>query len=117
APELLQLTATFGVVLIVKDVVLATWGPEDLLGRRAPGLGGAVSVLGRAIPQYDLLLIVLSPIILLLLTWLLKRTRCGVLVRAASEDREMTALLGVTQSLLFSAVFFLAPTLSRLPVP
>ncbi|HKE39126.1 MAG TPA: ABC transporter permease [Casimicrobiaceae bacterium] len=114
APELLQLTATFGVVLIVKDVVLATWGPEDLLGRRAPGLGGAVSVLGRAIPQYDLLLIVLSPLILLLLTWMLKRTRWGVLVRAASEDREMTALLGVNQALLFSGVFFLGATLAGL---
>ena len=37
APELLQLLATFGVVLIVKDVVLAAWGPEDLLGPRAAG--------------------------------------------------------------------------------
>jgi branched-chain amino acid transport system permease protein len=114
APELLQLTATFGIVLIVKDVVLAAWGPEDLLGRRAPGLGGAVPVLSGAIPQYDLLLIALSPLILLLLTWMLKRTRWGVLVRAASEDREMTALLGVNQALLFSGVFFLGATLAAL---
>ena len=38
APELLQLAATFGVVLIVRDATLALWGAEDLLGPRAPGL-------------------------------------------------------------------------------
>ncbi|HYT96617.1 MAG TPA: ABC transporter permease, partial [Casimicrobiaceae bacterium] len=42
APELLQLTATFAVVLIVRDAVLAFWGPEDLLGPRAPGLSGTL---------------------------------------------------------------------------
>ncbi|PKP85306.1 MAG: ABC transporter permease, partial [Alphaproteobacteria bacterium HGW-Alphaproteobacteria-2] len=31
APELFQLVATFGVVLIVQDAALAIWGPEDLL--------------------------------------------------------------------------------------
>ena len=42
APELLQLIATFGVVLIVKDAALALWGAEDLLGPRAPGFTGAI---------------------------------------------------------------------------
>ena len=42
APELLQLIATFGVVLLVKDAALAVWGAEDLLGPRAPGLAGAI---------------------------------------------------------------------------
>jgi len=114
APELLQLTATFGVVLIVKDAVLAGWGPEDLLGPRAPGFRGSIDILGRAIPEYDLLLIALGPLVLVLLTWLLRRTRWGVLVRAASEDREMTALLGVNQTWLFSGVFFLGALLAGL---
>src|SRR5690348_15149936 len=46
APELFQLLATFGVVLIVQDATLAIWGPQDLLGPRAPGLRGAIDVLG-----------------------------------------------------------------------
>ena len=50
APELLQLTATFGVVLIVRDAVLAIRGPEDLLGPRAPRLAGTLDVLGHAVP-------------------------------------------------------------------
>jgi branched-chain amino acid transport system permease protein len=114
APEMLQLIATFGIVLIVKDVTLSIWGAEDLLGPRAPGLGGAVEILGRAVPQYDLLLIALAPLVLIALTWLLERTRWGVLVRAATEDREMTAALGVNQAWLFPAVFFAGATLAGL---
>ncbi len=61
APELFQLLATFALVLVIKDAALWIWGPEDLLGPRAPGLSGAVDILGRRFPSYDLLLIVIGP--------------------------------------------------------
>src|SRR4051812_17722936 len=38
APELLQLLATFALVLVIKDAALWIWGSEELLGPRAPGL-------------------------------------------------------------------------------
>ncbi|MEP7274977.1 MAG: ABC transporter permease [Betaproteobacteria bacterium] len=114
APELLQLTATFGVVLIVRDAALALWGPEDLLGPRAPGLDGAITLLGRAIPQYDLFLVAVGPVVLVLLTWLVTRTRFGVLVRAASENRVLTAALGIDQARLYTAVFALGAFLAGL---
>ena len=107
APELLQLTATFGIVLIVRDLTLAIWGPEDRLGPRVPGLDGAVSILGRAVPQYDLLLIAVGPVVLVALTWLLRRTRFGIVVRATAENRELTAALGIDQARLYTAVFAL----------
>src|SRR5205814_1893086 len=56
APELLQLLATFALVLVIRDFALWAWGPADLLGPRAPGFAGAVEIAGRAFPQYDLLL-------------------------------------------------------------
>ena len=114
APELLQLIATFGVVLLVKDATLALWGPEDLLGPRAPGLAGAITIFGQPVPQYDLLLIVLAPVVLTVLSLALSRTRWGLLVRAATEDRDMTASLGVNPSWLFSGVFFVGALLAGL---
>src|SRR5687767_10497524 len=42
APELFQLLATFALVLVIKDAALWLWGPEDLLGPRAPGFTGSV---------------------------------------------------------------------------
>ncbi len=107
APELLQLIATFALVLIIKDAALYIWGPEDLLGPRAPGFTGAVEIFGRPFPTYDLLLIVLGVAMLFALTTFIKRTRFGLLLRAATEDREMTDALGVNQKLLFTAVFAL----------
>ena len=114
APELLQLTATFGVVLVIRDAALALWGPEDLLGPRVPLLDGVVTLAGRAVPEYDLFLIVVGPLVLIALTWLVTRTRFGVLVRAASENRVLAAALGVRQALLYSAVFALGAGLAGL---
>ena len=114
APELLQLLATFAVVLIVKDAALWIWGPEDVLGPRAPGLRGAVVIFGRAVPEYDLLLIALGPMVLGALWLLLTRTRFGRLVRAATEDREMASALGVDQARLFTLVFALGSALAGL---
>jgi branched-chain amino acid transport system permease protein len=114
APELFQLLATFALVLVINDFALWAWGPEDLLGPRAPGLRGAVQVLGRNLPSYDLFLIVLAPVVLLALHLALARTRFGRLVRAATQDREMVGALGVNQALLFTSVFALGSLLSGL---
>ena len=114
APELFQLLATFALVLIIKDAALWLWGPEDLLGPRAPFFEGSVDILGRQFPSYDLFLIVVGPVVLLLLHTLLTRTRWGTLVRAATQDREMVAALGVNQAWLFTAVFALGSMLAAL---
>jgi branched-chain amino acid transport system permease protein len=114
APELFQLLATFALVLVIKDVVLWLWGPDELLGPRAPGLTGSVMILGRQFPAYDLFLIVVGPVMLGLLWLLLTRTRWGTLVRAATQDREMVSALGVNQAWLFTAVFALGAMLAGL---
>src|ERR1700748_864175 len=114
APELFQLLATFGLTLTVEDLVVLIWGPSDLLGRRAPGLKGAVDFFGQSVPSYDLFLIVLGPVVLGILWLLFQRTRWGVLVRAATQDRDMVAALGVNQKWLFTSVFALGVFLAAL---
>lgn len=114
APELFQLLATFALVLVIKDAALWLWGPEELFGPRAAGLEGAVDILGRQFPTYDLLLIAVGPLVLLGLHLLLTRTRFGTLVRAATQDREMVGALGVNQAWLFTAVFALGTLLAGL---
>lgn len=121
SPELFQLLATFGLTLMVEDIVVLIWGPDDLVGRRAPGFRGAVDFFGQNIPSYDLFLIVLSPVVLGALWLLFHRTRWGVLVRAATQDRDMVAALGVNQKWLFTSVFavgvFLAAVGGALQIP
>src|SRR6202453_4445169 len=121
SPELFQLLATFGLTLMVEDLVVLIWGPDDLLGPRAPGFRGAVDFFGQNIPSYDLFLIALGPIVLGVLWLLFQRTRWGVLVRAATQDRDMVAALGVNQKWLFTSVFavgvFLAALGGALQIP
>jgi branched-chain amino acid transport system permease protein len=114
APELFQLVATFGVILVIQDLALIIWGPEDLLGPRAPGLRGVYRIMGEPIPKYDIVLLVITPFIALALWWLMTKTRLGVLVRAATQDREMVSALGVNQAWLFTGVFGLGAALAGL---
>lgn len=114
APELFQLVATFGLVLIIQDAVLWIWGPTDLLGPRAPGLEGVVRIFGEPIPEYDLFLITIGLVVLAATWWTFKCTRFGILVRAATEDREMLQALGVKPSALFQATFFIGAALAGL---
>lgn len=114
APELFQLLATFAVALVLRDAVLWYWGPEELLGPRAPGLEGAIEILGRQFPTYDIFLIIIGPIVLGLLWLLLTKTHWGTLVRAATQDRGMVSALGINQAWLFTAVFALGAFLAAL---
>jgi len=114
APELYQLLLTFALVLVVSDLVKLIWGSENKTGPTAPGLAGAVRIVGQLVPTYDLALIGLGPAVAGALWWLFYRTRWGVLIRAATQDREMVALLGVDQARLFTGVFALGCALAGL---
>ena len=112
APELLQLLFTFGIVLVIQDAALWLWGPNDLPLPRAPWLRGFVRIGEDRVPLYDLILIGVGPLVLAALWLLFTRTRWGTLVRAATQDREMVAALGVDQRRLFTTVFALGAGLA-----
>lgn len=114
APELFQLLATFGVVLIVQDAALWIWGAEDKGWPRPPEFRGFVMIMGSRFPTYELFLIAIGPLVLGGLWLLFNKTRWGVMVRAATQDREMVGALGVNQRVLFTGVFVLGSCLAGL---
>ncbi len=114
APPILQLVATFAVALIVQDLTLFIWGPDDLALPRPPWLRGFILIAGSRFPAYDAALIGVGPLVLLALWLLFTRTRWGTLVRAATQDREMVGALGVDQRRLFTTVLALGAALAGL---
>jgi branched-chain amino acid transport system permease protein len=107
APELFQLLGTFAAAMVIQDVLLKCFGGEELVGSRAPGLETSAHLFGIAFPFYDIVVILIAPMVLGV-TWLiLHRTHWGILVRAATHDREMVGALGTNQAWLFTGVFFL----------
>ena len=105
SPELFQLLATFAWVLIAQDAALWIWGAEETLGPRAPGLHGYFEIGSRALPHYDIFLVLIAPVVWCGLHLFLHKTRTGLNIRAASEDRGMAAALGIRQGALFCATF------------
>lgn len=114
APELYQLLLTFALVLVIADGVRFFWGTENKIGPQAPGLAGSIPIAGQLFPTYDLALTAVGPLVAVVLWWLFFRTRWGILIRAATQDREMAAALGVDQSRLFTSVFVLGSSLAGL---
>ena len=114
SPELFQLLATFGVVLMVQDAALWLWGPDDLTISRPAWLRSFIRIFDERFPVYDLVLIAIGPLVLGLLWLAFSRSRWGRLVRAATQDREMVAALGVDQRVLFTSVFALGAGLAGL---
>ncbi|MDR3532073.1 MAG: ABC transporter permease [Rhodopila sp.] len=113
-PELFQLLATFGVMLVIQDVTPLLWGPNDLPLPRPPWLRGFITIFGAHFPRYDLILIAVGPIVLAGLLLLLARTRFGMLIRACTENRDMAAALGVDQRRLSTIIFALGAGLAGL---
>ncbi|MFI5341340.1 MAG: ABC transporter permease [Candidatus Methylomirabilales bacterium] len=114
APPLYQLLLTFAVVLLIGDAVRFFWGTENKTGPSPPGLSGSVPILGQLFPTYDLAILLVGPVVALGLWWVLHRTRWGILIRAATSDREMVGALGVNQAWLFTGVFILGAWLAGL---
>jgi branched-chain amino acid transport system permease protein len=114
APELYPFLLTFGLVLLLEDGVRHVWGATTRITPVPPLFRGSVSVLGQAFPLYYLFIIALGPLVGLGLWLLFARTRWGILVRAATEDRQMVAALGVDQATLLTGVFVFGAWLAGL---
>src|SRR6476619_496941 len=104
-PELFQLLATFGVMLVIQDMTVLIWGPNDLPLSRAPWLRAFVMIADTRYPRYDLVLIVVGATVLGMLLLLLARTRFGMLIRACTENRDLAAALGINHRMLSTMVF------------
>jgi branched-chain amino acid transport system permease protein len=112
SPQTFQLLVTFGLVLVLGDAVRLIWGREENSVGVPSGLDGIIRPFGVGFPVYRLALIVVGFAICIGLWALLHRTRWGVLVRAATVDREMLQSLGVNVRWLFTTVFALGAGLA-----
>jgi branched-chain amino acid transport system permease protein len=94
APELYQLVATFGLTLAMHDAMQWSFGPDEVFAPRFPGLKGSLQIGEDFFPVYQLVMIVLGPLV-----WL------GLHLLLATQDRHMLAALGINpRPLMLGAV-------------
>jgi branched-chain amino acid transport system permease protein len=99
------LMVTFGLALVVNEVVRLLWGPDALQVPPPPALSGVVFLLGEPFPVYRVFLAVAGAVMAIVIWQLLERTRLGLVIRATSQNAEMVHALGVNVKLVRSGVF------------
>lgn len=109
-----QLLLTFGVILVIKDVIKLLWGTASKTLAEPPVLRGSAAVLGRDYPLYNLVYIAVIALIAAGLWILLHRTRVGKLVQAAAADREMAGAMGINVPGVYTGVCALGTALAGL---
>lgn len=112
--HLLQLLLTYGLTLILADVVRIIWGGEILRLSLPEFLAGATRIMGRRVANYNLALLVVGPLIAFGLWFLLQRTRWGRIIRASVANPEIVSALGINTQWVFTGVFALGCWLAGL---
>lgn len=99
------LMVTFGLTLVMGEVIRLTWGVAALNVPLPKLLSGIVFILGEPFPIYRLFLAGAGLVVALVIWQFLERTRLGLLIRATSQNAEMVHALGTDVRLVRSAVF------------
>ena len=114
APQLYPLVATFGLTLALHDAMRWFFGPEEVFAPRFPGLKGAIAIGESFFPTWQLVTLLLGPLVWLGLHLLLTRTLWGQRVKAATQDRDMLDALGVNPAPIMLGVVMLGCGLAGL---
>ena len=99
------LLVTFGLALVLGDVVRLIWGTEALQVPVPPEFTDVLFFMDQPFPEYRLFLAAAGVIVAIGIWQFLERTRLGLLIRATSQNAEMVHALGVDVSLVRSGVF------------
>ncbi len=109
-----ELMLTFGIFFVIGEVVKWIWGTYPLKVPVPAALAGSIPFMGATYPFYRLFILLIAIIVLLLLAFLLLKTRIGIIIRAAVFDAEMVDILGTNVPRVFLGVFSIGSALAGL---
>ena len=90
------LLATWGISLILIQLVRVLFGAQNVEVANPQWLSGGLHVLPNLVLPYNRLVIIVFALAVVVLTWLLlNKTRLGLNVRAVTQNRNMAACCGV----------------------
>jgi branched-chain amino acid transport system permease protein len=104
-PEEYHLLLTFGLLMILEDVMKFLFGGTPLSAGTIMDRMGSIPVGPLLYPTYNLVVIGVGLAAALGLWWFIYRTRFGVILRATSQDRRMAAALGLDVSRVYVQAF------------
>src|SRR5919109_967683 len=102
-----QLLVTFGLLLILEDLMRLVWGPYPLSASQPRDFLGSSTIFGSLYPNYYLLVIALGFLTAALLWAFVYQTKFGVMLRATSQNMRMASALGVNVKRVYIQAFAL----------
>jgi branched-chain amino acid transport system permease protein len=104
-PEEYVLLITFGLLMILEDVMKLVFGGTPLSAGTIMDRMGSIGIGPLLYPTYNLVVIAVGLLSALGLWWFVYRTRFGVILRATSQDRRMASALGLNVSRVYVQAF------------
>jgi len=101
------LLMTFGLLMILEDLIRLVWGPNPLTATNVYAALGSISIGGDRYPGYNLVIIAVGFLAAVFLRGFIYRTKFGVLLRATSQDKRMASALGVNVNRIYLQAFTL----------
>lgn len=113
--QLENLLATFGVSLILMQLVRMIFGAQNVEVSNIAWLSGGISLTPSLMLPYNrIAIIVFTVAVLLLLVYLLNKTRFGLFVRAVTQNRQMARAVGIRSARIDMLAFGLGSGLAGL---
>jgi len=113
--DLRQALITIAISVIMADQMLAQFGGIAKDVKPPSSWPESVSIVGVQYGFFRLVIVTGAALAIgLLLWWLIKRTRFGLIVRAGVDDREMVSAIGINIPIVFAAAFFIGAMLAGL---
>ena len=104
-PEEYHLLATFGLLMVLEDVIKFLFGGTPLSAGTIMDRMGSIPIGRLLFPAYNLFVIAIGLLAAFGLWWFIYRTRFGVILRATSQDRRMAAALGINVGRVYVQAF------------
>jgi len=105
---------TFGLLLIIEDLVVSVWGKSNLSVPAPELLNFSLELFGAQVPAYRIAVIFVGAAVALGLSLWLRYSKAGLFVRAASTDPVTTSMQGVNTDRLSAGVVGLGTALAGL---
>jgi len=96
---------TFGIALVLVDLVKRMYGVSGLPYQQPTGLEGQLQLGSATLPKYQVFVFVFALAVCVVVWLLLSKTRVGMIVRAATEDSERARALGINVGRWVTPVF------------
>ncbi len=103
------LIASIALMTLVNALILAIWGADV---KTIKTINPVYDIIGARITQIQVAIIIVAVLLLIVLWFLMKRTRLGKAMRAVSDNKDIAQTVGINPEKIYTATFIIGSFLA-----